>query len=165
MKFIKQMKSIGGCQPALDWAEGKTFEEAYETSQWGEWMGFTFNGVNPGDIRSHKVAAKCALVVKNKMNNEAIELCNKAIAFSESSIDTLDLMRVKHLAKKDAIIDIKKRNEMTQEQCANNAAKLCLSGNISAACYWAAGAGDEVYIQAKCADIIRKELPKETWNL
>ncbi len=165
MNYTDKMKLINGCKPALDWSEGKTFEECYNTSEWGEYMGFVFDKLNSNDLRKYKVAGLCALLAKDYMTTDQIKICNDVINYSKGLTDLRTIrLNIKN-TQSSVIKERDNRDDLSKEQCALNAIYYANRGIINATCYWVAGTGDEVILQSQMANLIRQELPKEIWRI
>lgn len=162
MYFNKKMKSLGGCEPAVLWSEGKTSLESYNTCHVGEWMAATYELLNPKSLNRFKYAALIAEYAYDRMSENVKQYIQIAKDYSENKISSLDFKRHYHLSQK--LIHKGSIENLTVQQCADNAAISCLSGSISQTIKWLVGKGNEQEIQQQCADLIRLHIPYQEFN-
>ena len=142
---------LDACQDARDWAQDKNWEEIYNTCHRGDWLLWLFKKTNPNDLRQLTLAkGHCANTVRHLMKDpRSIAGVDAAIAFGNSEISEIDL---------------------------NNAtyAVYAAYANVAyAATYAYATYTDAAYTDAaaktknqlETANICRKYLPIEIWNI
>ena len=163
---------IEACDEAAEWSNGKTWQEVYTTCHRGDWLLWLFARTNPDDLKTLTLTkGHCANTVRHLMKDErSVAAVDAAIDFGEGKIS------------------IEKLNAAATAACAAYAAG---AGAYTAAAAAAAGAG--AYIgaaaaagaayaasyaadaaaatsakkenQQQTADIARKYLPIEIWNI
>ena len=143
---MQLLKKHNACNEAQTWAKDKTIEEAYNTCPRGDWMLWLFAKTNPDDLQRLTLAkGHCANTVRHLMKDErSIKAVDVAIAFGEGK------------ATRDELID------------AYAAAGAGAAAYAAAAAYDAADAGAAAAKksnQLQTADICRKYLPLEIWNV
>jgi len=158
---------LNACQEAKDWAGDKTWEEVYNTCHRGDWLLWLLQRTNPNDLQLLTLAkGNCANTVRHLMKDErSIKAVDAAIAFGEGKISREELDEAA-----DAAAD------------AARAAAYYAAAYDYAACaayYAAADADDAATYAARAdaaavarqenqqltADICRKYLPIEIWNI
>ena len=134
---------LNACKDAKEWASDKSWKEIYETCHRGDWLLWLFKKVNPDDLQKLTLAkGHCANTVRHLMKNErSIKAVDAAIAFGEGLITIEELNAA---AAADA-----------------NAAYAAADDAAYAAAYAAARKNN----QQLTADICRKYLPIEIWNI
>ena len=71
MNFKTQLERIEACQEAIDWVENKTFKEAWQTCERGDWMLWFAQANKLCGIRILTLAkARCAKLVIHLMKDE-----------------------------------------------------------------------------------------------
>ena len=187
MKFIDNLKELNACEEALEWADGKTWEECYNTCARGDWLAWLFEKLHPGDKRRYIIAGRCALTVEHLMKDESIAACDTVIKYGRGEASEEDLRAAREAAWAAAWAAAAAAGAAWAAWVAGAAAAAGDAGDAARAAAWAtrdaaweaarATAGDaawaawvaaraaraETYKQ--CADIIRQELPIESWNV
>jgi hypothetical protein len=132
------------CPPAREWAKGKTFAEAFTECHRGDWMLWLFARTNPDDLQRLTLAkGHCANTVRHLMTDpRSLAAVDAAIAFGEGRIS---------------------RDELNAAASAASAAYAAASAAYAAASAAYAAARKEN--QRLTADICRKYLPIEIWNI
>ena len=79
------LTKLGACQEARNWAQGKTFEEIYNTCHRGDWLNWLFAKTNPEDVQLLTlVKGHQANTVRHLMKDErSLKAIDTAIAFGE----------------------------------------------------------------------------------
>ena len=132
--------NLEACDEAADWAQGKTWEEVYTTCHRGDWMLELFARTNPDNLRELTLTkGHCANTVRHLMQDEiSIASVDAAIAYGEGKITKEELYAAAYYA-------------------------------AAAAAYYAADAAATAAArkenQQLTADICRKYLPIEMWNI
>jgi hypothetical protein len=151
------LKELNACKEAVEWAGDKTWEEIYTTCHRGDWLLWLFKKTmedNEANIRLLTLAkGHCANTVRHLMSDErSVKAVDTAIAFGEGKA-TREELNVAADAADDAYDD-------------------AYDDAASAASAYAADAADAAYYaaakkqnQMETADICRKYLPKEVWNI
>ena len=142
MNFQELLIELNACESAREWAEGKTWAEAYNTCYRGDWLLWLFARTNPDDLQRLTLAkGHCANTVRHLMKDErSIKAVDIAIAFGEGRA-TIEELKVAYAA------------------AAYAAAYAAYAADESA--WWAAKKEN----QQLTADICRKYLPIEIWNI
>jgi hypothetical protein len=146
------------CTPAREWAKGKTFAEAYAECPRGDWMLWLFDRTNPDDLQRLTLAkGHCANTVRHLMTDpRSLAAVDAAIAFGEGRISREELDAAASAA--------------SAAYAAAYAAYAAAAANANAASA-AYAAASAAYAAARkenqrlTADICRKYLPIEIWNL
>ena len=83
----KLLIELKACKEAIDWADGKTWPELFETCHRGDWLLWLFAKTNPNDLRKLTGAkAHCANTIRHFMKDDRSKLAvDVAIKFSEGS--------------------------------------------------------------------------------
>jgi len=63
MNFKQYLESINACQEAIDWAGGKTLDEAWQTCDRPDWMLWLYGRNNPDKVMCVKIAVFAARLV------------------------------------------------------------------------------------------------------
>ena len=154
---------LEACDEAADWAQGKTWEEVYTTCHRGDWLLWLFARTNPDNSRKLTLAkAHCANTVRHLMSDErSIAAVDAAIAYGEGKITKEELNAAAYAYA------------ATAAAAADYAAYAAADATAYAADYaaYAAATAAAAYADAKkenqkqTADICRKYLPIELWNI
>lgn len=139
MKIKTKLIELKACEEAIEWAADMNWETAYNTCHRGDWMLWMFHKTNPDDIQRLTLAkGHCANTVRHLMiDTRSIAAVDAAIAFGQGKISKKDLAMVAAWAEGAA--------EAEEAAEAAEAAKI--------------------KNQKLTADICRKYLPIEIWNL
>jgi hypothetical protein len=86
--FNTFLKSIRACEEAQEWAQGKTFKEVHETCHRGDWLLWLFRRTNPDDLISiTRAKSYCAQTVEHLMKDQRSKgAIQAAIKFSNGEI-------------------------------------------------------------------------------
>ena len=148
------LKKLDACLPAIEWAGDKTWEEIYKTCHRGDWLLWLFKQTNPYDLQKITLAkGHCAATVLHLMKDErSINAVKVAIAFGEgnASREYLNNAAYAYAAAADA---------------ADTAAYYAAYAAADADAAYAAAADAKKQNQMETADICRKYLPIEIWNI
>jgi predicted RNA-binding protein YlqC (UPF0109 family) len=172
---------LRACDQAKEWAENKTWQEVYNTCHRGDWLLWLFIRTNPDDLQRLTLAkGHCANTVRHLMKDKrSIKAVDIAIAFGEGKA-TID-----ELGDAAAADDNDSANDSDVAYYANVAACAAADANYSAvvatyaadafaaATYNAADFPSNFFAVAHAkeqnqqitADICRKYLPIEIWNI
>ena len=160
---------INACQDAIDWADGKEWKEIFETCHRGDWLLWLFNRTNPNDIQLLTLAkGYCANTVRHLMKDEqSILAVDAAIAFGEGKITKEQLHTAAAAANYPADADAATTYAAAAATYA--AADVDAANAAAAAAYaadvYAADADAKKQNQLLTANICRKYLPIEKWNI
>jgi hypothetical protein len=160
---------LDACQNAQDWAADKSWQEIYETCHRGDWLLWLFQKTNPNDLQALTLAkGHCSNTVRHLMKDErSIKAVDVAIAFGEGKATLEEL----HSAAYDAAVA--SAAVAYAAYAADAAASASYAAVASAAVAYAAYAADAAASasaarkenQQLTADICRKYLPIEIWNI
>ena len=138
---------LNACQDAKDWAADKSWKEIYQTCHRGDWLLWLFQKTNPNDLQLLTLAkGHCANTVRHLMKDErSIKAVDVAIAFGEGKAS---------------------REELDSAASAAYAADAA-SWAASATAFSASDAASAAFTENEqlTADICRKYLPIEVWNI
>jgi hypothetical protein len=175
------LKDLHACKDAREWAADKTWPEIYQTCHRGDWLLWLFKKTNPDDLQRLTLAkGYCAATVlhliKDKRSKDAVQA---AIDFGEGKI-TKEELKVFAAAAADAYAantagyaagyaaDAAGYAAANAAGYAANTAGYAADAAANAAGYAANTAGYAAASDAKqkqTADICRKYLPIEVWNV
>ena len=181
---------LGACKEAKEWAGDKTWEEIYNTCRRGDWLLWLFQRTNPNDLQLLTLAkGHCANTVRHLMKDErSIKAVDAAIAFGEGRISKAELDDAAAAADdawsadwvaSAADISAIAANSVDAAYYAARAAMAALAAAwggatwaaAEAATYASTAAGYAATDAAReknqqlTADICRKYLPIEIWNI
>jgi len=150
------LMKLNACKDAREWAGDKSWQEIYNTCHRGDWLLWLFKRTNPDDLQLLTLAkGHCANTVRHLMKDErSLKAVDAAIAFGEGKISKEELDAAASADAADA---------------AYAAARAPY--DAAAAAYAAAAAAANAADTAKkenqqlTADICRKYLPIEVWNI
>ena len=147
------LKKLHACKEAREWAGDKTWEEIYTTCHRGDWLLWLFARANPEDkLQLILAAAHCVNTVRNLMRDErsrkAIDI---AIRYGEGNATDGELADAAYAAYE------------AYEASAADAAYAAAASAANAADIAADIAREQN--QKQTADICRKYLPIEIWNI
>ena len=156
--------NIKACDEAAEWASGKTWKKVYSTCHRGDWLLWLFARTNHDNLRELTLAkGHCANTVRHLMKDErSIAAVDAAIAFGEGKITKEELDAAAYAAADAASAAV-----FDAAFSAYAAAAYYASADAAADAY----ADDDAYAAAKkenqqqTADICRKCLPIEMWNI
>ena len=152
MKTFKELLiELNACKDAREWAGDKSWQEIYNTCHRGDWLLWLFKRTNPDDLQLLILAkGHCANTVRHLMKDKkSIKAVDAAIAYGEGKIS---------------------REELDAAAAAYAAYTYAAAYAAYAAAY--AAYADAAYADAAkkenqqlTADICRKYLPIEVWNI
>ena len=166
---------LDACEEAKDWAADKSWKEIYETCHRGDWLLWLFQKTNPNDLQLLTLAkGHCANTVRHLMKDErSIKAVDVAIAFGEGKSSREELDSSASAAAASASWSA----AYAAAVCAYASASASADAAAYAAAYaarayaadaWAArGAYAAAFTenQQVTADLCRKYLPIEIWNI
>jgi len=165
------------CKDAREWAGDKSWEEIYNTCHRGDWLLWLFKRTNPDDLQLLTLAkGHCANTVRHLMKDErSLKAVDAAIAFGEGKIsrDELDASASDAAAAyaAAAAADAAAADAAFAAYAAAYAAADAAAADAAAdAAYaaadaFAAAAAAKKENQQLTANIYRKYLPIEVWNI
>ena len=185
------LKRLGACSSAKKWAFDKTWKEVYETCHRGDWLIWLFDETNPNHLKELSLTAgHCVNTVRHLMTDKrSTDAVDAAIAFGLGKITRDKLIHsikdnyVCSPSYADAAYDVyanfSSSMTFTLEAYAAYAAhavsrcymfftavEYAASAAASAASAAGADASDaKIKNQKETADICRKYLPIEIWNI
>ena len=184
MQMEKLLQSLNACNGAMKWANGKEWPEIFETCHRGDWLLWLFRKTNPQDKRLLTLAkGHCANTVRHLMKDErCIQAVDAAIAYGNSEILECELAAAysaayaaADAAAADADADVAYAAAAAYSAAAYADADAdvayAAAAAYSAAAYADAYADAAAYAAARkkshqqAADICRKYLPIEVWNI
>ena len=160
------LNKLNACKDAREWAGDKSWQEIYNTCHRGDWLLWLFKRTNPDDLKLLTLAkGHCANTVRHLMKDErSLKAVDAAIAFGEGKIsrDELD-------AAADAYVAYVAYAVSAAADDAAYAYSAAYAASAAAAAAYAAAA-NAAYVAKKenqqlTADICRKYLPIEVWNI
>ena len=151
------LMKLNACPEAMEWAGDKSWEEIYNTCHRGDWLLWLFKRTNPDDLQLLTLAkGHCANTVRHLMKDErSLKAVDAAIAFGEGKISREKLNTSAYAAAAYAA-------------AASAAAYAAYAASAYADAAYAAAASAyaaEKENQQLTADICRKYLPIEVWNI
>jgi len=163
---------LNACQEAKDWVGNKTWAEAYNTCPRGDWMLWLFSKTNPEDLQRLTLAkGHCANTVRYLMKDErSINAVDAAISYGEGKV-TIEALNAVAAAADDAYAVYAAVYAADAYSAAAYAAAVyaadaldAANAAVYAADVYAADAAKKAN-QLQTADICRKYLPIEIWNV
>lgn len=189
MTFQELLTSLNACTDAKEWASNKTWEEVYRDCSRGDWMLWLFQKTNPDNLKELTLAkGHCANTVRHLMkDNRSIKAVDTAIAFGEgkATIEELDSADAASIAAGGYAAAAAGSAAGYDAGYAAGYAAAGAAGAAAAAAYDSGYAGSAGYAAAAAssaagsaagyiaikenqqltADICRKYLPIEIWNI
>ena len=167
---------LNACDEAKEWAEGKTWPEIYSTCHRGDWLLWLFVRVNPESKRELTLAkGHCANTVRHLMKDKrSLAAVDAAIAYGEGRISDRQLADAAYASYAAAADFASAAAAAFASAAAAYAAAAAASAAAAAAD--ASADADAAYAAAaaaaargknrfQTADICRKYLPIELWNI
>jgi len=159
---------LNACQEAKDWVGNKTWAEAYNTCPRGDWMLWLFCKTNPKDLQRLTLAkGHCANTVRHLMKDQrSINAVDAAISYGEGKV-TIEVLKAAVYAADDAYAvyaAVYAADALDAANAAVYAADALDAANAAVYAADAAGAAKKAN-QLQTADICRKYLPIEIWNV
>lgn len=142
----KLLLDLCACPEAKEWAKNKSWQEIFNTCEKGEWLLWLFARTNPGNLKEITlVKAHIANTVRHLITDDR----------SKNAIDVAIMFG---------------NGEATKEELDAAANAAAYAANAAAyaayaAAYAANAANAENQNQKQSADICRKYLPIEIWNI
>ena len=182
---------LNACADAREWAEGKSWKEIYDTCHRGDWLLWLFAKTNPNDVQLLTLAkGHCANTVRHLMRDgRSIKAVDAAIAFGEGMMTREELknaadtgnaayvaaahaytaayVAAAHAAAHAADAAAAAADDAADVGAAAAAARAA-ADDARAAAYtaaYAAYAAADAKNQKETADIVRKYIPIEKWNI
>ena len=154
---------LEACSEAREWAADKTWKEIYTTCHRGDWLLWLFKRTNPDDLQLLTLAkGHCVNLMKDERSIKAIDV---AIAFGEGKATREELdAAAAAVAAAYAYAAYDAVAVAAAYYAAYVAAAAAYDAAAAAAAY-AAAAAAEKHNQQLTADICRKYLPIEIWNI
>jgi hypothetical protein len=177
MTLNKLLTELNACEEAKEWAENKTWQQIFDTCHRGDWLLWLFKKVNPEDLRQLTLAkGHCANTVRHLMKDErSKKAVDVAISFGEGIATILELRDAADVAAAAyaaaAAYDAAAAYAVYAATAAYAAYAYDAAAYASAAAYAAAyAAASDAHVareqnQLLTADICRKYLPIEIWNI
>ena len=162
MNIDKLLIELKACQEARIWAAGKSWKEIFDTCHRGDWLLWLYKRTNQGDLRKFTlVKAYCANTVRYLMKDErSIRAVDTAISFGNGEATEQEL-------DADAYAAYAASADAAYAAAADAAADVAAYAAYAAAAYaaYAAAASVRANNQKLTADICRKYLPFEIWDI
>ena len=161
---------LNACEKAIEWAGNKSWEEVYNTCERGDWLLWLFQKTKHNGLQLLTLAkGHCANTVRHLMKDQrSLKAVDAAIAFGEGRINREELDAAAEAAYAAAYAAVN-----TIYAAAADAAYAAAAADAAADA--AAEAADAAYAAARAAyyeenlkltaDICRKYLPIEVWNI
>ena len=168
---------LKACKEALEWAGDKTWEEIYNTCHRGDWLLWLFAKTNPDNFRLLTLAkAHCVNTVRHLMTDErSTNAVDVAIAFGEgrATIEEFNSAYNAATAAYHAAYDACTYTAVfaaaavaaSASASAYVAAAVAATAAACASASVAAAAAAKKENQKLTADVCRKYLPIEIWNV
>lgn len=146
----KLLTKLDACENACKWAGKKSWKEIFETCHRGDWLLWLYRATNQGDLRKLTLAkAHCANTVRHLMKDDrSIAAIDVAIRFGNGEA-TEDELRTAAVAAAAAVD--------------TDVAAVAVAAAFAA--YAAYSVTARKINQQLTADICRKYLPFEIWNI
>lgn len=92
-QFNELLIKLNACNPAIDWAEGKSWEEVYNTCHRGDWLLWLYKKTNKDNLRKLTLAkGLCANTVRHLMKDErSVAAVDAAIKYGNGEIGEKNL--------------------------------------------------------------------------
>jgi len=170
------LQKLNACKDAIEWAGDKSWQEIYNTCHRGDWLLWLFKRTNPDDLQLLTLAkGHCANTVRHLMKDKrSIKAVDAAIAFGEGKISKEELDAAASAASDGAAYAAVSAAADDAAYAAYDDAAgggtYAAVGAAYAAAASAAASSDAAYAAKKenqqlTADICRKYLPIEVWNI
>jgi len=168
------LQKLKACKEAMEWAGDKSWQEIYNTCHRGDWLLWLFKRTNPDDLKLLTLAkGHCANTVRHLMKDErSIKAVDAAIAFGEGKISRDELDAAVAYADYAAYADAADAADYyaafaasaAYADAADAAAAFAAADAAAVDAAIAFGAAKKEN-QQLTADICRKYLPIEVWNI
>ena len=161
---------LNACENGKEWAADKTWEDIYNTCYRGDWLLWLFQRTNPNDLQLLSLAkGHCANTVRHLMKDErSINAVDADIAFGEGRISREELESAACAAwAASAAARAAEAATYFADAAGRAAAETTWAARAAAyaahyAAHYAAAYQEN---QQLTADICRKYLPIEIWNI
>ncbi len=177
----KLLIDLDACEPAKEWAAGKTWEEIFNTCHRGDWLLWLFRRTNPNDKKAITLAkGHCANTVRHLMKDErSINAVDVAIRYGNGDATDKELAAAyaAAYAAADAAAYAAAAAAYAAAYAAADAADAADAAAAYAAAYAAAAAAADAAdaaadaadalkeSQMATANICRQYLPIGIWNI
>jgi len=164
------LRKINACNEAREWAADKSWEEIYNTCHRGDWLLWLFRKTNPDDLQRLTLAkGHCVETVLHLMTDQRSKDAVKAAIDFGNGLITREELNADAAAAADAAYAAYADAAYAAYAAAADAAYAAAAAAADAAAA-AAYAADAAYAartqnQQATADICRKHLPIEIWNI
>jgi hypothetical protein len=187
MTFQELLISLNACPEAKKWASDKTWEEVYKDCPRGDWLLWLFQKTNPDSLQELTLAkGHCANTVRHLIKDErSIQAMDTAIAFGEGKATREELNSAAATSAAADAADAAAADAADAADAAAyaaaysahaaDAADAAHAADAHTAAYAAAysahaanavsAAADKRKNQQLTADVCRKYLPIEIWNI
>jgi len=153
---------LKACKPAIEWAADKTWPEIFETCHRGDWLLWLFRKTTDNKRLLTLAKGHCANTVRHLMKDErSIKAVDAAIAYGNNEIGDKDLAAAADAAA-DAYAYAAAASAAAAAEYAYADAYAAAASAAAAAAYAAAA---RIKSQLETANICRKYLPIEVWNI
>jgi len=173
------LNKLKACQEAMEWAGDKSWQEIYNTCHRGDWLLWLFKRTNPDDLKLLTLAkGHCANTVRHLMKDKrSIKAVDAAIAYGEGKISREELDAAAYAAADAAVANDAPYAAYAADAAAaaddaayaayDDDADADAAADAAAYANAAANAADTAKKenQQLTADICRKYLPIEVWNI
>jgi len=160
---------LKACNEAIEWAETQNYnwENIYKNCERGDWLLWLFKKTNPDDLRLITLAkGRCVEGVVHLMKDErSKKAVQAAIDFGEGSITREELNAAADAAYAAAYADAYAAAAAYATYAAAYAAADAAYADAAAAYAAYAAADARMNYLHKTADIVRKIIPIEKWNI
>jgi len=170
---------LNACRPAVEWAADKTWPEIFETCQRGDWLLWLFRKTTDNKRLLTLAKGHCANTVRHLMKDErSIKAVDAAIAYGNNEIWDSELAAAYAAASAAAYAAAyadaaaAAAADAAAAAAAYAAAAAAADAAAAAAAYAAAAAAAaadaaaaRIKSQLETANICRKYLPIEVWNI
>ena len=179
----KLLKELKACKEAREWAKGKTWKEVYETCPRGDWLVWLFTRTNPNNLQELALVKwYFANFMRHLMKDErSIKSVYVVLAFAQGKATREELDAASHEAEQaweEAYNQFEREmdaDEKTTDIYADAAyvayCATCFHDDhneypiVAAVRTIAINEDDRPRAQKLTADICRKYLPIEIWNI
>ena len=166
----KLLLSLNACNEAVEWADGKSWKEFFETCHRGDWLLWLFyktmNRESETDFALLTIAkGHCANTVRHLMKDvRSTDAVDAAINYSGDRGSLKDAANAANAAYA-AYAAYAAANAANADDAAYYAAATAAADAAPYAAPYAAAAGARKQNQLQTADIVRKCIPIEKWKI
>ena len=92
-EFKQYLESIGACDDAIEWANGKSWKEVYHSCHRGDWLLWLYRRSKGYDLKKIALAkGLCANTVRHLMNDErSVKAVDAAISYGQGNLTKHEL--------------------------------------------------------------------------